>query len=403
VANKTKVLIVSDYAYASGGIEHMVSELIAGFSDDFECTLLTWYPDAVAPEGFSGIITLDYGDLREAWPAMENADVLLVQTSFNTRLLARLAGEFLSLRPKPALTVVHTTSHSRPEATYRGMQEGWLAQLLDASSKVVAVSTDVEKALRALPTADAGDWRIVVVENAARLAATPVRAKGRSTVSFIGRPSPQKGWSDFTRLAADLAGRGLTFTANTVHAAPEAPAPGITLCHQLSDEQMIGFLDRADVLIVPYRFADGLPLAVLEALNCGVPVIGYDSDGLGRLLRQAGQHVVKPDYDSLRCAVEDWAAGRLTVTAPEPMSMRSWAQAVAEYASHVTDIVNGKTARVVDLFAARSGGPITHAHLLSRGGQIDWKAPLAQLAPLSASDDPAISSPRADGNVGGLQ
>ncbi|GAA2018758.1 hypothetical protein GCM10009839_13720 [Catenulispora yoronensis] len=386
-AGKPKVLVVSDYAYASGGVEHMVSELLAGFTDGFECTLLTWLPDAVVPDGFRGVITLDYGDLRQAWPAMEAADVLLVQTSFNTRLLAGLAADFLTHRPKPALTVVHTSSHSRPEATYRDVQAAWLTRLLDASSSVVAVSTDVEKALRCMPTADGGDWQIVVIENAARLAAPPTRPKGRKTVSFIGRPMPQKGWDDFTRLAADLAHSGLEFAANTVHAAPDTPAPGIQLCHRLADEQMLDFLDGTDLLVAPYRFADGQPLAVLEALACGVPVIGYDTEGLGRLLRQHGQRLIPATYEALREAVSGWASGRISVKPPEPMTVRSWTQAVAEYAALVHDTLNDKTARVVDLFATAAGDPASHAVLASPGGLVQWKAPMDVISPHRSNTD----------------
>jgi glycosyltransferase involved in cell wall biosynthesis len=123
----------------------------------------------------------------------------------------------------------------------------------------------------------------------------------------------------------------MTFAANTVSVPLREPIEGVTLSALLSDDELVAFFERTDLLVVPYLHADGLPLAVLEALNCGVPIIGFDSPSVGPLLRRHGQMVIAPDYAALRSAVEEWHAGRLTVAPPRAGGVTPWAEAFTHY------------------------------------------------------------------------
>ncbi len=333
----TRLTVVSDYGYPAGGAEQFVCEFLARARSRFDCTLLTWESSALVPEGFVDLCAPTYGDVRSAWEAMATADVILVVTSFNVRLLAHLAQEFLTSKQTPAVTVVQTSGHSDPGSRSISVQEAWLAGLM-ASSDVIAVSPEVAQALRKV-VPHAGD--IFVIENGARLSSHSVVKRGRATVSFIGRPQPQKGFDLFVRLATQLRSTGLRFMANTVSLNPAGPGPDIELSTRLSDAELVDFFLRSDLLVVPYRRADGLPLAVLEAINCGVPVVGFDTPGVGALLKRHRQVVVDPTYEALERAVLQWLDGSLPIIPPTPGSVPSWDEQIDKYLSRLSRLGTG--------------------------------------------------------------
>lgn len=330
-----RVLIVSDYAYLAGGIEQFIRQLIADVATWAECRLLSWSSEILVPPGFKEVTTVECGDIREAWSLMDWATILLVPTSFNVRMLARLATTYIQHNPKPIVTVVQTSSHSDPTASSIRLQNGWLMELISSSTRTVAASEEVAEALHDLPlTCDILE-RIVVIENAARLSVvhSASRREKRQTVSFVGRPFPQKGFDLYLRLASDLSGIGLTFMANTVGVPISQSVQDMTVSTMLTDDELLNFFEQTDVLVAPYVYADGLPLSLLEALNCGVPVIGFDSPGVGRLLRKYAQKVIAPNYSELKRAVEDWHAGRLHLTHPPAGLVPTWDDVLARYAS----------------------------------------------------------------------
>lgn len=328
-AGRLKLLVVSDYAYCSGGIEHFVCEFLDFAAARFDCRLLTWSISALTPPGFRAIDVVQCGDVRQAWSCMEQADVIMVLTSFNVRMLARLAQEFLQVVRKPAVTVVQTSGHSDAAAGSAATQEAWLTRLMSASRATVAVSEAVAAALARLePHAPSN---VVVIENAARLSASARRTRGRRGVSFIGRPLPQKGFHHFLRLASDLRASGLEFRANTVSIAVSDGPPNIEFSSVLADDRLLEFFSRTDLLVVPYLHADGLPLAVLEAINCGVPIVGFDSPAVAPLLRRHGQVVVPARYEALRDAVRDWVTGALDVPPPQPGCVPAWDEQFQRY------------------------------------------------------------------------
>lgn len=312
-----------------------MSALLARAANEFDCRLLTWDAETLLPAGFDAVTRARNGDVREAWGCLRWAELVVVVTSFNVRLLARLAEEYLRTQPTPALTVVQTSGHSLPDTAATAQQEGWLRGLMALSHTTVAVSEAVRSALTSLYDGQAAPPRTVVIENAARLRAPAgaMRQRARTNVSFIGRPYAQKGYPLFIRLVDDLAGSGLRFFANTVTMPPPFEHPGVKHSWLLDDDRLRGFFDTTDLLVAPYLHADGLPLALLEALNCGVPVLGFDSPAVAPLLRRFEQPVIAPDYAVLRNAVESWHSGGRTIRAPAPGLVPSWDEQYARYAS----------------------------------------------------------------------
>ena len=323
-----RLVIVSDYDWPTGGVEEFVHQLVIHAGGRYDCRVLSWSENIKLPDGFAGLCVVEHGEVRDVWAELDEAELVVVAASFNVRMLARITADYLHARPVPTVTVVQTSGHSR-EASSVAVQECWLRELAVASQRVVAVSADVRTALSRLR--DFPEQKIAVIENGARLAEVRPRARGREVVSFIGRPLSQKGFHLFERLVGDLAGSGITFAANTVSMPSSSPIAGVALSHALTDAELIRFFAATDLLLAPYLQADGLPLAVLEALNCGVPVIGFDVPGLGALLRRHGQLVLEPRYEALLTAVRAWRDGGLHVAAPPAGHVRHWHEQADRY------------------------------------------------------------------------
>lgn len=330
-----RIAIFSDYAYPAGGTEQFVLEMIQRAQANHEVRLISWSDEAIVPKGFSAITTPECGDVREIWDVADWAEAILVVTSFNVRLLARFAADYLILRSKPSIAVVQTSAHSRESET-QALQEVWLRRLLGACHATVAVSSAVRDALSPI----APDPRkLHVIENASRLSARrSTRTQTWSNVSFVGRPEPQKGFHHFLRLADEPGFRNMTFRANTVSMPPREIRDNVAFTWQLNEEEMIEFFDRTDLLVAPYTHADGLPLALLEALACGVPVVGFDSPAVTPLLVRHGQTVVPQEYSALREFVHGWALRQETDESKFGPVVQSWDDQYAKYESLLAHI-----------------------------------------------------------------
>jgi glycosyltransferase involved in cell wall biosynthesis len=345
-----RLVIVSDYDWPTGGVEEFVHQLVSQADGRYDCRVLSWSERIKLPDGFAGLCVVEHGDVREVWAELDEAELVVVASSFNVRMLARITADYVHARPVPTVTVVHTSGHSR-DASSVGVQECWLRELAVASQRVVAPSIDVRTALSRLR--DFPQEKIAVIENGARLATVRSRVRGREVVSFIGRPHPQKGFHLFERLVDDLAGSGIAFAANTVSIPSAIAIAGVELSHRLTDAELLRFFAATDLLVAPYLRADGLPLAVLEALNCGVPVIGFDVPGLGTLLRRHGQIVLEPRYEALLAAVRAWRDGRLLVAAPPAGQVRPWHKQADRYLALFDEVLGQAPPR----HSSPAGGP----------------------------------------------
>lgn len=328
---RRRVLVISDYGWATGGTEEFVRALLEALRRPFATELVTWGSSVTPIPTGVDVTRIDHGDVLRVWSAVARADVVLVVTSFNVRLLAKLTGDVLRHTRTPAITVVQTSAHSTPSAAAAPEQERWLKQLIALSRVVVGASVAVRDGVVELLGEERGHAPLVVIENGARLADRGSHRRDRDRVTFIGRPTDSKGYPSFLRVVDALAGSGLRFAANTVSIQPEREHAGVAYTRCLSDAQLVALFADTDLLLAPYWRADGLPLALLEALNCGVPIMGFDSPAVGPLLRAHAQHVVPCDSKRLIKDVRTWRAGRLDVPPPVAGSVASLAEQAGRY------------------------------------------------------------------------
>ena len=314
---RPRALVVSDYAWPTGGTEEYVRALLIETATRYRVELLTWASSqAPVPAGVK-VTKIDHGDVLPIWAAIAHADVVVIVTSFNIRLLAHAAYEAVARSAVPVLTVVQTSAHSSPEAAACGQQAQWLRGLVFRSDLVVGASSAVVAGLRALLKVDRTTApTIKTIENGARFEDSTPGRRGRRQVLFIGRPTESKGYPVFLGLVGDLTSDGLVIAANTVSVPPAETDARVDYSQCLTDAALKDLFRRTDLIVAPYRRADGMPLALLEALNCGVPMIGFDSPAVAPLLHRHGQHVVPQDPAKLLCAIRKWRQGELTWRPP---------------------------------------------------------------------------------------
>jgi glycosyltransferase involved in cell wall biosynthesis len=313
-----RVLVVSDYGWTTGGTEEFVNALLASAARRHQVELLTWADSrAPKPPGIE-VVGVENGDVLAVWSAVARADVVAVVTSFNLRLLAHTALGALARGSTPVVTILQTSAHSSPASLAASRQRGWLSELISISQVVVGVSDAVMDGLHELAREISDPPPLILIENGARLVDHAVRHRGHRRVLYIGRPTDSKGYPAFLRLVGELRSEGLEFLANTVSVAPPITDPDVRYSRCLNDDELLSLFAEVDLVVAPYWRADGLPLALLEAINCGVPVLGFDSPAVGPLLRRHGQAVVDCDPGALIRAVRVWSSGCLSIETPRP-------------------------------------------------------------------------------------
>ena len=162
----------------------------------------------------------------------------------------------------------------------RGPRRGMLRALARAPACVVVLSAAQQELLEPL-----APGRVLRVPNG-----VPVDrflplgpAGGPPTILYLGGAEERKGWRDLRAALetlpdrpwrARLAGPG----AQTLAAAFE-PWPQVELLGLLDEAATLEALQDADIFVLPSR-AEGLPLALLEAMSCGLACVATRTDGM---------------------------------------------------------------------------------------------------------------------------
>jgi len=346
--NRFKVLIISDYAYPAGGIEVFIDELILATRDLIDYRILTWQPSENTQKRLEIVPTrrINCGDIVPAWKEFEWADLLFFQSSWNVRLLGSLVRDYCSIHSKSLITVVHTSGNSNINTEANKFQRTLLCEIIRLSKTVVGVSEDVLESLRALNIESIDNHsKYRRIENASRFSHSFNKTRGQKIVSFTGRPMHSKGIDIFLDLAKRLENTGITFRVNTVSMPPPAEIVEAQNIDEwtwlLSDQEMIDFYETTDLLIIPYRHSNGLPLTILEALSCGVPIVGFESPGVTEILHRYNQLVLKSmDVCELAEVVRNWHEGTISIKVPETSSIISWKEQSLEYVKLFEEILS---------------------------------------------------------------
>ena len=261
-------------------------------------------------------------------------------TEYLRALLAILAGwaGFLR-RPRPDIVHVHT---SHQFSFYISTPYVLVASLLwsrpvilhvhgssfdtfiaDASPIVAALQRRVFEACRATIALSEG-WRdilaqrvstdrIVVVPNAVDpFEYAPARTRGRPHLVFVSNHIERKGIGDVTEAIDRLQSNGIEFRATIAGSGPLSQhAEAVAAAHDavdyrgyVSETEKRTLLNKGSVYVLPTR-AEGLPIAVLEAMAGGNAIVSTDVGAIGSIVdRENGALVPPGDVDALTVTLE---------------------------------------------------------------------------------------------------
>ena len=249
-------------------------------------------------------------------------------TYLDVMIAARLAG---------VPVVVHTV-HGR----YMSGGHGWLAilkrQLRHALERFVAARAGhivcVSEPLREHVEEEVGiaSTRTCTIHNGIRIDQAPLAAASlHAGMTFIavGRLAPVKNFALMIRAFAAARSVDPSLTLRIVGDGPERPAlESLTASLQLSGQvEFLGFrsdidalLRSADVFLLSST-SEGIPMSILEAMRCGLPVISTDVGGVATLVEQGVTGLLVPvatDRDTGRAmgaAGHDLARQRFSIDA----------------------------------------------------------------------------------------
>jgi glycosyltransferase involved in cell wall biosynthesis len=174
---------------------------------------------------------------------------------------------------------------SRAEsAVYAVALSAWQRRLASCVDHFVVPSAFALRRLRELraPVGDA----VTVLPSVQRSFAPSSAAAEGEFVLFAGRVAPEKGVLDAVA-AARAAGLPLV-VAGDGPALEEVRALGVEAPGRLEPAALADLRRRAAVAIVPSRYAEILPLAALEAMAAGLPVVATRSGGLADAVPEEG-------------------------------------------------------------------------------------------------------------------
>ncbi|MEJ7891542.1 MAG: glycosyltransferase family 4 protein [Solirubrobacteraceae bacterium] len=194
---------------------------------------------------------------------------------------------------------------SRAEAAvYGAALAGWQERVVAHVDRFVVPSAFALRRLRELgaPVADA-----TVIPSVQRAFAPSSRAADGGFVLFAGRVALEKGVFDAIDACA-AAGLPLVIAGD----GPELEAVrafGADARGRLDGAALADLRARAAVAIVPSRYEEILPLAALEAMAAGLPVVATRSGGLAELVPEEGLTDVAGLAARLTALWRDAAAG----------------------------------------------------------------------------------------------
>ncbi len=169
--------------------------------------------------------------------------------------------------------------------------ESWLHRTLRAYDPVQVFVSPSRFLADVMRRAGVYPDRMHVVNHFVDVAALPVKDTPGGGVLYAGRLSAEKGVDVLIEAVAalpdgapvDIAGDGPARPA--LEELARRRAPGRIRFHGRLDKARLHALVRASaVVVVPSRWHENQPMAVLEAFGCGVPVVGTDLGGLPELI-----------------------------------------------------------------------------------------------------------------------
>jgi len=187
----------------------------------------------------------------------------------------------------------------------------WQRRLAGAADAFVVPSAFALRRLESLGAPLGG--RAHVIASVQRTFAERSEAGSGAYALYAGRLAAEKGVED-ALAACRLAGVPLVVAGDGPAAAAlrAAAGPDARFTGRVGPDELARLRAGAAVALVPSRYAEILPLAALEAMAAGLPVVAAAAGGLAEIVPAAGLHppgVVPAMAERIRALWRDAAAG----------------------------------------------------------------------------------------------
>ncbi len=325
------VVVVAEAAPMRGGIATFAETITAdpNLARDFDMRLLNTARVATRQGGRFNLANVRYA-LADAWQvfrAARTADIVHLQLVADPGLpTLRAAALNLAAASGRARLIAHVHSAvgnaGRPEFADYSRVDRIALRTLGRADRVCTVSDVGTETMRQL----AGGAPVETVDNAVEVSEFAVAAVGRTppTVLFVGVICRRKGTLELARAARLLRERGVT-DWQLVVVGGQGPTPQEEYAEIVAEFETAGLSDclvgpeygdqvktrlaQADVFVLP-SYLEGQPIAIIEAMASGVPVVGTTIGAVPDLIRDGVEgRVVEPgDVTALADALEQLIA-----------------------------------------------------------------------------------------------
>jgi glycosyltransferase involved in cell wall biosynthesis len=270
-----------------GGIETHVATLAAALRRAGEDAQIVFLADHGENPFHAQLRTLDLpfavldGQVKSLWNGLRRLRPQWLHThGYKAGLIGRLVARLQGL---PVVSTYHAGERAPfPVGLYQRLDE-WTGFLAEG----IAVS---EPIARKLP------FRAELIPNFIRIPeaiSLPLRSK--PGVAFVGRLSPEKAPERFCALARLMPDRARfhLYGDGPMRPALEAEFGGHVTFHGFRADMQAAW-PEIDLLVIPSR-AEGLPMAALEAIARGIPLIATDVGALASVIGEGEAGFLLPD------------------------------------------------------------------------------------------------------------
>lgn len=324
-----RVLLVGKGAPDRGGIPTFLQDLLTGeLSSMHEMSFLN-VAHSGTPEGGRwsvGNASRTLSDAVALWRRAPGHDVVHINSALApTTTLLRAGLLALVARTRGCAVIVH--AHGGNIETWLAARRArWLTRMvMSPASLVVAVWTAGQRPL----ASTLGQHRVRLVANGvdpSRFLPSVARSRTLPRILYVGLLTPRKGVLDLLEasrlLHADGVDHELCLVGGVPDEGPEAADPVLAaaagralMLGTRSPDQMPEVYTSADIFCLP-SWWEAMPLSVLEAMSCGLPVVATDVGDVAVLVAEGETGRVVPRQRpellaaALRSLVEDPATAR---------------------------------------------------------------------------------------------
>lgn len=127
------------------------------------------------------------------------------------------------------------------------------------------------------------------------------------TVLFVGRLTVIKGVKELVEVAKRLLSVRFVFIGNgpleNYLESESSTAKNIIFIRRVDNKELYEYYNAADVLCIPSQYEEGFGRVAMEAVSCGLPVVGSNKGALTEALDNTVSILVKPTIDNLVDAI----------------------------------------------------------------------------------------------------